>query len=46
VIRQVNQSSVSNLQEFNKAIIDAGDRDSTMLLVQRGRYGYYVTLDH
>ena len=46
VIRQVNQSSVSNLQEFNKAIIDAGDRDSTLLLVQRGRYGYYVTLDH
>jgi serine protease Do len=46
VIRQVNQSSVSNMKEFNKAIIDAGDRDSTLLLVQRGRYGYYVTLDH
>lgn len=46
VIRQVNQNTVETLKDFNKAIVDAGERDSTLLLVQRGRYGYYVTLDH
>jgi Do/DeqQ family serine protease len=45
VIRQVNQSPVNNEKDFNKAILEAGGRDSALLLVQRGRYGYYVTLE-
>jgi Do/DeqQ family serine protease len=45
VIRQVNQSPVKNQKDFNKAILEAGGRDSALLLVQRGRYGYYVTLE-
>jgi len=45
IIRQVNQNQINNEDDFNKAIIDAGGRDSALLLVQRGRYGYYVTLE-
>jgi len=45
VIRQVNQNKINNEQDFNKAILEAGNRDSALFLVQRGRYGYYVTLE-
>jgi serine protease Do len=45
VIRQVNQNKINNEKDFNKAILEAGGRDSALLLVQRGRYGYYVTLE-
>ena len=45
VIRQVNQNQINNAQDFNKAILEAGNRESALLLVQRGRYGYYVTLE-
>lgn len=45
VIRQVNQNQINNAQDFNKAILEAGNRESALLLVQRGRYGYYMTLE-
>ena len=45
VIRQVNQNQVNNEEDFNKAILDAAGRDSALLLIQRGRHGYYVTLE-
>ncbi|GJL80038.1 MAG: peptidase [Nitrospinaceae bacterium] len=45
VIRQVNQNQINNEHDFNKAILEAGNRESALLLVQRGRYGYYVTLE-
>lgn len=45
VIRQFNQNRIDDLDDFNKAIVDAGKRDSVLLLVQRGRNGYYVTLE-
>ncbi len=45
VIRQVNQRTIQNEVEFNQAILEAGKRSSVVLLVQRGRYGYYVTLE-
>ncbi|MFQ5450220.1 MAG: Do family serine endopeptidase [Nitrospinaceae bacterium] len=45
VIRQVNQTTIENFEDFNKAIIDGSGRDSVLLLVQRGRNGYYVTLE-
>lgn len=45
LIRQVDQNQVNSKEDFDKAIIDASDRDSVVLLVQRGRYGYYVTLE-
>ncbi|MEE9259168.1 MAG: Do family serine endopeptidase [Nitrospinaceae bacterium] len=45
VIRQVNQNSINKEEDFSKAIIEAAGRESVVLLVQRGRYGYYVTLE-
>ncbi len=45
VIRQVNQDPVNNEEDFNKFTLEAGRRNAVLLLVQRGHYGYYVTLE-
>ena len=45
VIRQVNESKIRNMAEFNTAILEAGKLNSVLLLVQRGRNSYYVTLE-
>jgi serine protease Do len=45
VIRQVNQDRIDNEEDYNKSIADLNNPDRIMLLVQRGRQGYYVTLE-
>ena len=45
VIRQMNENKIRNLDEFNTAILEAGKLSSVLLLVQRGRNSYYVTLE-
>ena len=45
VIRQVNQDRIDSEEDYNKAIVDLNNPDRVMLLVQRGRQGYYVTLE-
>jgi len=45
IVRQVNQAAVRNEKEYLQAITEAGKLSSVVLLVQRGRYGYYVTLE-
>jgi len=45
IIRQMNESKIRNLGEFNTAILEAGKLSSVLLLVQRGRNSYYVTLE-
>ena len=45
VIRQMNESKIRNIKEFNTAILEAGKLSSVLLLVQRGRNSYYVTLE-
>ncbi len=45
VIRQVNQARVNNEEDYNKAVADMNNPDRILLLVQRGRQGYYVTLE-
>ena len=45
VIRQINRTTIDHDKDFREAIVEAGSRDSVLLLVQRGRYGYYVTLE-
>ena len=45
VIRQVNQNAINGEADFKQAIAEAGIRDSVLLLVQRGRNGYYITLE-
>jgi serine protease Do len=44
VIRQLNNQVIDNLKDFQQAILLAYQKESVLLLVQRGDYGYYVTL--
>ncbi len=45
VIRQMNQKRVDNEEDYNKAVAELNNPDRILLLVQRGRQGYYVTLE-
>lgn len=45
VIRQINKQSIKGMPDFRKAIVEAMKRSSVLFLVQRGRYGYYVTVE-
>lgn len=45
VIRQVNDTEIASLEDYHSAMAKALRRDSVTLLVQRGSYGYYLTLD-
>ncbi len=44
VIRQINNQPVDNLKDYQQAILSAYQKESVLFLVQRGDYGYYVTL--
>ncbi len=45
IIRQMNQKRVDNEEDYNKAVAEINNPDLILLLVQRGRQGYYVTLE-
>lgn len=45
VIRQINEQEVTDLKGFEKAMARALRRDNILLLIQRGPYGYYLTLE-
>jgi len=44
VIRQIDDYSVENSEDFNKAIIKFRNKNSMVLLLQRGEQGYYITV--
>ncbi len=44
IIRQVNDSRIENMKNFGEAILEAYQGQNVLLLVQRGSYGYYLTL--
>jgi serine protease Do len=44
VIRQIDDVSIDNTEEFNKAIVKFRTKSSLVLLIQRGGQGYYVTV--
>jgi len=44
VIRQIDDYSVENSEDFNKAIIKFRNKNSMVLLLQRGDQGYYITV--
>jgi len=44
IIRQIDNRQISNLEEFKKAILRLRLRNSALFLIQRGSFGYYVTL--
>jgi serine protease Do len=45
IIRQMNQKRVNTEEDYNRAVEDINNPDRILLLVQRGRQGYYVTLE-
>ena len=45
VIRQVDQDRIDTEEDYNKSIANLNNPDRILLLVQRGRQGYYVTLE-
>lgn len=45
LIRQVNDKEIRSMEDYETAMAGALRRDSVTLLVQRGSYGYYLTLE-
>lgn len=45
LIRQVNEKEILSLEDYQTAMARALRRESVTLLVQRGSYGYYLTLE-
>jgi len=44
VIRKINEIAVKSLHDFKKAVIKYRQKDSVVLLIQRGNQQYYVTV--
>ncbi len=45
VIRQIDDVTIQNGEDFNKAIIKFRRKNSVVLLLQRGDQGYYITVN-
>ena len=45
IIRQMNQTRVDSEKDYNKAVAEINNPDRILLLIQRGRQGYYLTLE-
>ncbi|MDW7712232.1 MAG: Do family serine endopeptidase [Deferrisomatales bacterium] len=45
VVRQVNGVTVDDTEQYREALLAASQRETVVLLVQRGRAGYYVSLN-
>jgi Do/DeqQ family serine protease len=44
MILQINKTTINSLQDFRKAVASIFQNEDVLLLVQRGAYGYYLTL--
>jgi Do/DeqQ family serine protease len=44
VIRQIDDTAISSREEFRKALVKSRQKNSLVLLIQRGEQGYYVTV--
>jgi serine protease Do len=44
VIRQIDDTTIGNHEEFKKAVVKSRQKSSLVLLIQRGDQGYYVTV--
>jgi S1-C subfamily serine protease len=45
VIRQIDDSTIETSEDFKKAIIKFRNKNSMVLLLQRGDQGYYITVN-
>jgi len=44
VIRQMDDQTISSVEDFKKAIIKSRQKKTLVILVQRGEQGYYITV--
>jgi len=44
VIRQIDDTAITDKEEFKKAIVKYRQKRSVVILLQRGDQGYYITL--
>ena len=44
VIRQIDDITISNKEDFKKAVVKYRQKQSVVILLQRGDQGYYITL--
>lgn len=44
VIRQIDDYTIENNEDFQKAVIKFRNKNSMVLLLQRGDQGYYITV--
>jgi len=44
VLRRVNRTPVQTLDQFRQALANGREQESVILLIQRGEFGYYITL--
>jgi Do/DeqQ family serine protease len=44
LLRQIDESGITNHAEFNKVLVKVRQKPSLVLLIQRGEQGYYVTV--
>jgi Do/DeqQ family serine protease len=44
VIRQLDDQTISTVEDFKKAIIKSRQKNTLVILVQRGEQGYYITV--
>ena len=44
VIRQIDDMNVSNKEDFKKAVVKYRQKQSVVILLQRGDQGYYITI--
>ena len=45
VIRQIDDYSIQDMEDFKKAVIKFRHKNSVVLLLQRGGQGYYITVN-
>jgi serine protease Do len=45
VIRQIDDFTIQNSEDFKKAIVKFRGKNSMVLLLQRGDQGYYITVN-
>jgi len=45
VIRQIDDYTIQNSEDFKKAVVKFRQKNSVVLLLQRGEQGYYVTVN-
>jgi len=44
IILQMDETTINSLQDFHKAVANIFQKNNVLLLIQRGLYGYYLTI--